>query len=199
MKSAHREFNKTEKALIVVLALLLLGLAYYQFAYRPISEEINKAHSERDALEVELMGVQMRLNQLSKMQAELNRIGTDSGRMESYNNSKAELALLNNTLVDAQQYSITFADVTRDGDQIRRNFSLQFTTDSFASAKRILTKLTASEYRCLLGDVDYALVRTTDASDESVRESVNVSVNATFYETMVGGKPDAGLPADSAK
>lgn len=27
---------------------------------------------------------------------------------------------------------------------------------------------------------------------------VAISATATFYETMVGGKPDAGLPADSS-
>ncbi len=195
MKTVNREFNKAEKVLLLVLALLLVALAYFQFVYRPISEEISKSHSERDALEIELMGVQARLMQLSKMQEELDRIGTTADRMESYNNSKAELALLNSTLVGAQQYSITFADVTRDGDQIRRSFSLQFRTDSFASAKRILTELTASEYRCLLGDMSYQM----DRDRSTGAESVAVSVNATFYETMVGGTPDAGLPEDGAK
>ncbi len=192
MKTAHREFNKAEKALLLVLALLLVGLAYFQFVYRPVSESTSKSHSERDALEIELMGVQTRLNQLAKMQEELDRIGTNGDRMESYNNSKAELALLNNTLASAQQYSITFANVTRDGDQIRRNFTLQFTADSFATAKRILTQLAASEYRCLLGDVDYS----TKTSRDKDADLVEVSVSATFYETMAGGTPDAGLPED---
>lgn len=194
MKSTHREFNKAEKALLLVLSLLLVGLAYFQFIYKPISTQISTAHSERDALETELMGVQTRLTQLAKMQEELDRIGETADRMESYNNAKAELALLNSSLLDAQQYSISFADVTRDGDQIRRNFTLQFTADSFATAKSILTRLTASEFRCLLGNVDYS----TESGRGDEAERVSVSVDATFYETMVGGTPDAGLPADSA-
>ena len=28
--------------------------------------------------------------------------------------------------------------------------------------------------------------------------SVNLTATATFYETMVGGTPDAGLPVDGA-
>ncbi len=191
MRPLDRKFNKAESALLLVLALLLTALAYFRFVYIPISEEIERAHAERDALETELLGVEARVSQLTKMREELNLIGTDADRMESYNNSKAELALLNNSLISARQYSVSFSNVTRDGDQIRRNFSLQFTADDFAAAKRILASLTESEYRCRLGDVSYTKLSGSDG------ESVSVSATATFFETMVGGTPDAGLPQDN--
>ena len=134
----------------------------------------------------------MRVGQLTKMREELDKIGENADRMESYNNAKAELSLLNNALSNAREYSIAFEDVTRDGDQIRRNFSLEFTADSFDAAKAILMQLTASEYRCLIGDVEYTQGRAGAAAG-----SVELSATATFYETMVGGKPDAGLPQDT--
>ena len=190
MRALDRKFNRAESLLLLVLAVLLAALAYFRFVYIPISEEIERAHAERDALETELMGVELRLAQLTRMRRELDTIGTDGDRMESYNNSKAELSLLNSSLLSARQYSVSFNSVTRDGDQIRRDFSLQFTADDFDTAKSILASLSDSEYRCLLGDVSYA--ERADAE----RGGVTVSTTATFYETMVGGTPDAGLPQD---
>ncbi len=190
----EREFNPAERVLLLLLGLLLVLLAYYRFVYRPVYDEIENAHTERVALQTELMAVQTRVAQLTRMREELDSIGTDADRMESYNNSKAELSLLNSSLDDVLQYSISFATVTRDGDQIRRNFTLQFTTDSFEGAQRVLKRLTASEYRCLLGDVQYTSSRNGhDGGDERV----TVSTTATFFETMVGGTPDAGLPVDT--
>ncbi len=191
--SLSREFTPAEKALILALSLLLVGLAYFYFVYRPIEEVIKNAHAERDALQIELVAVQARVAKLAKMREELDGMGEHVDRMESYNNSKAEIALLNNCLVDAEDYSITFTAVKRDGDQIRREFSLQFTTDSFATAKKILSSLTQSEYRCKLGDVRYS----SSYNIEGI-ERVGVNVDAVFYETMVGGTPDAGLPEDAS-
>ncbi len=192
MRIFDRSFNKAESMLLLVLALILVVLLYFKAIYIPAGEAIERAHAERAALETELLGVQMRVGQLTKMREELDKIGGNADRMESYNNAKAELSLLNNALSNAREYSIAFEDVTRDGDQIRRNFSLEFTADSFDAAKAILMRLTASEYRCLIGDVEY-----TQSRDGAAVGSVELSATATFYETMVGGKPDAGLPQDT--
>lgn len=192
MRLLDRSFNKAESALLLVLALLLVILLYFKLIYFPAGEAIERAHSERDALETELMSVQLRVNQLTKMKEELDRIGGDADRMASYNNAKAELSLLNNALSEARDYSIAFDDVTREGDQIRRNFQLEFSADSFDAAQSILTRLTASEYRCLIGDVEYRQHR--DAGEANGLAELRAT--ATFYETMVGGKPDAGLPQD---
>ena len=97
--------------------------------------------------------------------------------------------------------------MTKDGDQIRRNFSLSFETDSFAAAKQIIALLSKSEYRCLLGDMQYSVALRRLGENETARvtrtvddvvyaETVNVTTMATFFETMYGGTPDAGLPAD---
>ena len=65
------EINRTEKALIVFLSLLLAGLCYYQFLYRPTTREIERLESQQTAMTMELAQVQQRLAQLKKMQAEL--------------------------------------------------------------------------------------------------------------------------------
>ena len=53
-----------------------------------------------------------------------------------------------------------------------------------------MSRLVQSHDRCLVSAASFSMGRDG---------SVNVSQSATFYETMVGGTPDAGLPVDSAK
>ena len=192
MTRLEREFNTAEKPLLLILGLILVAGVYYQFVFVPIVRELESARSQRDALEMELTSVQMRIAQLSRMQEEIAELdySSQSTRMESYNDSSAELALLNNILRDAEQYSIAFDDLTQDGEMVRRSFTLQFTTDDLETAEFILTRLTNSGRRCLVGDMSCSMENRGD--DETV---VNVGLFATFYETMADGTPDAGLPA----
>ena len=211
MKILSRDFSTKEKILIVVLLLVLVALAYYRFVHIPCNDAIMTAHSERDMYQTELIAVQAKEAQIRKMKEELDSLGElqSTSRMESYNNSKAELSLLNSILESARDYSITFVNVTRDGDQIRRNFNLSFTTNNYASAKKIISSLADSEYRCLIGDVKYSATVRRAEKDEPTEggrwvddvyyfDVIRVNTSATFFETMYDGVPDDGLPSSKS-
>ena len=205
MKILSRDFSRAEKIILVILALVLVGLAYYQFVYKMVAESIEKAHAEAEAIRVEMTGVNAKIQRMEEMQAELESIQSNpnASYMGSYNNSKEELAFLNDVLGGALQYNITFSNVTRDGDQIRRNFSLQFTTEDYASMERIISRLCDGKLRCLINDISYSVSRYNYSAADRERygvdwyERVNVNCTATFFETMVGGVEDAGLPAQN--
>lgn len=191
MKIMSRNFTSKEKVLIVVLAVALLGLIYYKFVFVRVNDALTGARAEAQSLQSDLDIANARLTQIGKMEKELNGI-TSTGllaRMGSYNSSKQETAFLNTVLAGVPDYSITFDEVTRDGNQIRRNFTLQYEAPSYASAEKIMKDLTDGEYRCLIGDVSC----TVDGS------ITKVALSGTFYETMVGGTPDSALPADEAE
>ena len=207
MKVLSRDFTLKEKILIFVLLLILVALTYYRFVHVPCNEAIETARSEKEMYETELLAVQKKEAQIRAMKEELDSLGElqATSRMESYNNSKAELSLLNSVLESAYNYSISFASVTRSGDQIRRNFNLQFTTGSFDAAKQIISSLADSEYRCLIGGVKYSsALRRAENGEPTLGaryvdgvyyfDSISVTTDATFFETMYGGTPDAGLP-----
>ena len=192
MKVLSRDFTLKEKLFLFLLGLVLVGLAYYQFVDRPVREALEIAHAEADSLSVELKTVEAKLEKMRRMRAELDDVtaGGTASEMGSYNNSKAEISMLNDVLSEALQYSITFANVTRSGDQIRRNFTLQLTTDNYETMEHIVSTINASHYRCLIGDL-----RCTATHDRDVLDgNITASATATFFETMVGGTPDAGLP-----
>ena len=212
MKILSRDFTTKEKIMIVVFCLLLLGLAYYRFFYVPTQDQIAAANSQKANYETELMEVMAKEAQIRKMKEEIDELGelSNVSRIESYNNSKQEISLLNRVLGPATEYSIRFSDINRDGDLLRRNFTLMFKTDSFVSAKRIISSLEESPYRCVLGDIQYQFSLRKAVSEEPTRggrwiddeyfyDVVTVNTNATFFETMYDGVADAGLPAESKK
>ena len=191
MKAGSRSFTTKEKVLLVILVILLIGMLYYWFVDQPVRKSIAASEAARDAAQAELDSIQGQIDQLRKMQEELDNL-EDYSYMASYNNSAEELSLLNEILSDAIQYNISFSDVTRTGDQIRRNFSIQLKAANYDAMRELVERLCSSDLRCLVGDL-----RCT-VNNENPEEPVDVSASATFYETMVGGTADAGLPVDSA-
>ena len=193
MKILSRDFTRKEKAFLIVLALILVGLCYYKFVDQYVKTELAEAEQKAASLEVELSTVNAKVAVLTRMQNELDAIiaSGDVTIMESYNNSKKEIAFLNDLLAPAETYKLTFANVTRDGDQIRRGVTVTFTTDEYDTAASILKKLDNCEYRCLINSISM----TPRTYYYLYNGTISVTVNCTFFETMVGGTADAGLPA----
>lgn len=196
MKIMSRDFTTREKIMLLVLTLILIAIGYYVLIDQPIRTSINEAKSQQEELETEMMLLQTKAASLSRMQSELDSIEASGslGKMGSYNNSKAELDELNQILQDATTYDISFSDVTRDGDLIRRAFSLSFSASDYDKAADLVNRLCTGEWRCIVSDIRYA---ATEGDDLNVG-GVSVGVTATFYETMQGGKADSGLPADTS-
>lgn len=191
MKILSREFTLAEKLLIAVLVLILLALFYYKFVDETVRTTIANNEAEANMLQTELDAAQARLMQLNRVKGEMETLENE-GRlswMGSYNNSKEEVAFLNDILADTLKYSIAFSDVTRSGDLIRRSFTLQYTAVDYAAAQDIMLRLCQGKNRCLVGDVKCSV---------NGDSSVTLSAAATFYETMVDGTPDAALPENRA-
>ena len=192
MKVMSRNFSTMEKMLLIGLAVILVGLMYYQFVDRTVRSSIDASEAEYNAVHSELDTMQARIAYLQTVQNSLDEL-KDNGKMSwmgSYNNSKQEVAFLNDILADTLEYSVSFANVTRNGNQIRRSFSLQYRTVGYEAAQDIITRLLECENRCLVGDVHCTLGKDG---------TVTMNQSATFYETMVGGTEDAGLPVNRAE
>ena len=196
MKFMTREFTNREKVLLLILSLVLVALLYYQFIDQPVRRQLEAAQADADMLSIQVQAVEAKLKDMRRMQTEMDDLISSGAvsEMGSYNNSKEEMAILNDVLQHTQQYSISFADVTRDGDQIRRNFTLLFAVNDYASMEKVIKELADSDCRCLIGDVQCSQGTKRDQKTDFI----TVNATATFFETMVGGTPDAGLPEEKA-
>ncbi len=195
MKILSRDFTKGEKALLLLLAIALVVLAYYLVVHKPVKEGIEKANAESDNLRVELSAVEAKAAMLERMQNEINGImqDPDISMMPSYNN-KLEVNKLINDILGNLTYSATLANLKRNGDQIRRNVQLEFDAPSYEVMEEVLEKLASSPYRCLIDNVTCTGYR--DKYNDV--NAYKVSLTATFFETLVGGTADEALPSDSS-
>lgn len=192
MKKMNYAFSTMEKILILILVLILIGLGYFYFIDKPVREGITKAEYDKEDLQVEFDALSIKIARLKKMQNELEDLeGSNASYMESYNANKRELSFLNDLLKRTIWYNVDFSDVSKEGDLIRRPFSLQFTTSNYGDAKKIINQLYNSKLRCLIADINITAV-TNDFRDGDIQ----VALQAYFYETMNGGTPDAGLPPE---
>ena len=193
MKLLSRDFTRGEKVLLLLLALILIVLAYFQFVFKPVRDGIAKANSESENLRTELTVVKAKVATLEKMQAEIDDIMADENvsLMPSYNNKKAVNTLLSDVL-GSMTYSATLSNMTRNGNLIRRNVQLQFNAPSYAAMERVFTRLSSNPYRCLIDNVTCSSY--IDRYTDEIAYTVNMT--ATFFETLVGGTPDAALPED---
>lgn len=200
MKILSRDFTLKEKILIGILLLIILGFCYYQFIDQPIRSSIQRAENEKANNELELETVNLKIEQLEKMKLEIDRIIAEGtiAPMPSYNNSKAVNNLLNDVL-GGYGYSISFANLTRDEDLVRRELALEFTPTDFSSMVAVLTALEKSEFRCLIDNINFSRSRYGNLDIVGDAYKYQAQVTATFYETMVGGTPDSGLPADDTE
>jgi Tfp pilus assembly protein PilN len=187
----NRKFTKSETTLLIFLAVILVGLLYYKFIFLTTADMIRESKAKAETLQTQVDLANTKLANLEKMESEVNDLikTKQASKMESYNSSKEEVIFLHHVLADVPDYAINFSDVTRNGDQIRRIFSLQFKTDSYKNAEVIVNSLSNGQYRCLVDDI----------SCSTAEDGIHVSLTATFFETMVGGTPDSALPPDEAQ
>ena len=189
MKVFNRAFTKKEKILILILVVILIGLVYYRFVDQSVRSSLAAAESsiETNQSELEISNAQLaRLNSMNKELDSYEAGGTS--RLESYNNIKEELAMLDSTLSAVSDYTLSLQDPVLDGDLIRRPVSIRFTTGSFGDVYKVIRAFSNSDLRNVIQDINYS-----SSSNRDGEESVTVNMNVTFYETMVGGTPDAGL------
>ena len=200
MKVLNRRFTPRERALLFVLALILVALVYFVAVDNPVRTGLQTARIEQDSLEIQVLAVENRVMEIFQMQRELDEMeqrGEVVSRMLSYNGENREIDFLHTTLADTLDYYIGFNQVTREGDLIRREFSLQYRAASYDAAVAVMRKLEESRIRCLVGDV--SMNPASDVRTISGGGQVMVNCSATFYETMEGSKPDRELPPDTAQ
>ncbi len=197
MNILTRDFTKNEKILLVILGIVILVSLYYLLIFIPVNDGIAMAKTSSSDLETQLVTLDDQVEQIKAMQQSVNDYTTNGhviSMMPSYNAGKQELDFLNTTLAESQDYYVGFTNITREGNQIRREFSMKFKVEDYAQAEEIIYTLEHSEIRCLISDFS---VNSVEQGETVITGEVEVSCSATFYETMYDGIVDSELPADS--
>lgn len=197
-----REFSKREIALILILTVTLLGLLYYQFVYLDIQNK--KDMYDAADIDTEIMIEQTKYSRIQQMQNAIDagKENDTTGYVETYNNLKAEINLLNDILEDADTFSLDFEQATAVDDAVRRNIAVTFTASDYTKARSIIKQLHDSKYRCLIRDM--TISAQADQNVQTAQEAagneldlnngpVSVDLTVEFFETLYGATTTDGL------
>jgi len=165
-----------ETGLLCVLLIIAVISAYFMLFYLPITREIDTIENSSMVLREQLDASVKRAEKRDSMVKELNQIFENNEEpvgLAEYDNIKQVMFELNSILSDTLDYSLSFGTVDTDSDIIRRSISINFSSNSYDSAKNILHRLNESAYRCMLDDINI-----------SISENQITSVNGTivFFE-----------------
>ena len=191
----NRKFTAREAWLLLLLSVMLLALFYYLALYRPVNLEVERCAALQVTVEEDLELQMMKAARKKKMVDELeNAPEKQQGELLPYNNIKNEITDLYEALSPAATYNLSFSEAVASGNIVRRDISISFQADTYQKVRSILEQMHSSPYRCILKDLSISVNKSRgEAGGMSAAELINVNVNITFYETLVGAENTNGL------
>lgn len=178
-----REFTQREKALLLILVVVLLLTGYLKLFLVPVEKQYTDSRAEYSDVQDSLAQEQAKLSSMKKMETALKKLednGTASDIMiPAYDNSDNVMVQLDEILGSALNYQMTFSDVVYGANLVSRPLKLTFAAKNYSSAREILTSLSDCKYRCALSNITVSAGSDTG----NIRiESVSVSLTVTFFE-----------------
>jgi hypothetical protein len=197
----NREFDRKEKIVMLLIAILLLGFFYFWMVKEPVAHRI--AASDTTELENQIQVEQQKNSSIKQMEQEMNQNETASTAVvATYDNFKQESIELNRIFAEAVSYSFSFEKPVASGETVRRNIGISFTAADYTSARRMIDALHNDPYRCLIHDVSLAAIdhnsSDTDAVANLQNSQVSGSLTVTFYETLHDAATREGLEYDKS-
>lgn len=205
-----RSFTRREKALLLLLVLVLLVGLYFLLIHRPVEASLAKLQTEKEDLELKTTVAETKLKLYRDMKQELDEIfalpADQLTVMPAYNNLEKLMVQFDN-IFTGMEPKLSFHDlrVSEDG-VVTRPIDFEFEAPSYEQARAILTGLTHTGNRALLDGLSIQPkgVAVTDRYFlDAVRAGGNIEAGAvlvkgsiSFYE--LGEAPAKEAPAPAA-
>ena len=183
----NRSISPREVFTLVLLAVLVVGLSYYWFFFKPLNEDLAAIATQTADTEAQVDIALAKRNAMDMMQAELTEIfsrpADEISEIAPYDNATVIYSELNNILyANCEEYSISFKDpVIQEDGIVRRAVNMSFACSDYASAKTIVQALADSHWRCLINSLAISSANQSDGDIQS--GPVTVQTTFTFIES----------------
>lgn len=168
-------FSKREKVLLLALALMVVGVAWFVLVYQGTANREVELDSSIANTTAEISAAKAKVAQVEAMKREIeNR--KDSGAQPTvvpdYDNVTALMGELNRVLHAASSYSISFdpLDMNSANGYVQRGIEITFETSSFKQAESIVEDLVYGSYSCSVDSLDV----NTAASSGTVATTIHI-------------------------
>ena len=154
-----RELTTREKALLLILAVMVIALGYFKLIYEPVSEQIAAYESLREQEQAAITAGSARLARMRKMEEAVEDIKAagEERAIPRYDNSGALMRELYRILDSAEEYSLDFSDTPhQEGYIVFRPVTMTFRTRTYEEARAIINALGESDNINPISDVSIA-------------------------------------------
>lgn len=209
-------FSKREKALLVVLAVILLAIVYYRFVFVAVNDQVDSLEGQIAQTEDQITVDTAKSLELKSMQAAIEdyeAAGRSQTTMPAYDNITPLMATLNGTLSVTNNFSLAFDEL--DGSEtglVKRGVTLDFTCADYATARGVIDALAQGRYPCSIESVSitdnvatsaatgYGIAASGSVDGEARADAYAVTAHLTFYErgTLPGAETDDAADATSS-
>ncbi len=176
-----REFTAREKALLLVLVVMILVVGYVKLIWEPVELEI-RAWKDK-TLQTQLMVEQQRLQlaNMKQMQQHLEEMKESGSYTEipAYDNSGPVMAELHGILAAAKAFTLEPEAIQKQGYILQRPVTVQFLAADYETARGILQGFHESAYCSLVTDLELHWQGRAEGSP------VQVSLRITYYEVSI--------------
>ena len=177
--------SKREKALVLLLALVLVFIAWFVLVFQRTSDEISSLDSQIADAESEIVIDQARAAQIGSMKEAIEAhvaAGEQAVEVPEYDNMTPLMGELNSVLAAADTYSISFDDVDVDSaaGYVRRGAKIEFGCDSYGAAESLVNVLANGRFPCSIDSV--SITDNTAGTSRSTGSNVSTTLHLTYLE-----------------
>lgn len=187
-----RSLGLRERVLLVLVVLVAVGFAFWNFWIAPIQHELSGLAAQENQLQMQITASKNQVSELSQMEKELEalRAQNDNGStLPAYDNLPVLMQELNSVLGKASTFSLSFGNVDTSSQIVTRSVTLTYSSSSYAQALEILSQLRYGKERCVIENVSISLGNSLGIQSSSSQSALPTrasaaTVNATlkFFE-----------------
>ena len=190
----NKELTRREKALLMVLAVLILVYCYFFLIHMPISNRMTELNGQIQDTETQITALQGLQGRMQMMQSELE-LHKDEAPIPDYDNLEQVIAFLHTVLPATTKYDFSYTaptPVTEGRSVGSRTLTVSFEADSYKTARTIVNQLENGPYRCQVTPLDISSEKYLEAG------KVSVGLTVTFFENLPAA-PAPAEPVESAE
>ena len=182
--------SKREKALLLVLAIVLLVIAWFVFVFQRTSNAMISLDGEIATVKSETTLAEKQVDRMHVMQATIEKYkaqGKTATPVPAFDNMTALMSELNGTLARTSSYTLSFdeLDTETSNEYILRGVTVDFSCESFSDAEDVVADLANGPFPCSIDSVsitDTSAGRTSRLNGAAGSGSVSAKVHITFFE-----------------
>lgn len=188
--------SRREKALLLVLAIVLLVIVWFVFVFQRTTNEVASLESKIAAVDSEKATLSTQVDRMHAMQATIEKYkaqGVAATPVPTFDNMTALMGELNGIMAQTTSYTLSFDDLDTEtsSEYILRGVTANYSCESFSDAEDVVSALAKGTFPCSIDSVSITdssagqSSRLTGAAGSGV---VTAKVHITFFEKAPTGR-----------